>query len=100
MPEPTVCAFVFVALKDSVHRRSMMNLIVELCSYQIVECAHIASKSGEVMLIGALMNRAQLLNEINHQRYRTTYDPAIQQRFVLEFFFILGIIRYVISQMS
>ena len=66
MPEPTVCAIVFVVLKDSVNRRSMLNLIVELCSYQIVDCALIASNSGEVMLFVALMNRAQLLNEINH----------------------------------
>lgn len=77
MPEPTVCAIALVALKHCVHWRSMKYLSVELCSYQIVECAHVARESGEVMLVGSLMNSAQLLNEIHHQWRRSTHDTAV-----------------------
>jgi len=55
MPEPTIRSIVFVALKDSVHWRSMKNMSVESCSYQIVERAHVARKSGEIIRVGLLM---------------------------------------------
>ena len=67
MTKPAIVSLGFIILEHCVYRRSVQDMLVVLCSCQVVECAHVSSVCGPVFTVGLLVNRPQLMNEIRHQ---------------------------------
>ena len=100
MPEPAVGSVVLVCFEDSIDGFAVAQIAVKLSANQVVEGTHIARVSCFIVVVIKLMKFPKLRYERLHHANIATYNAAVQKRFLFVLRFILGIVCYVISEVS
>ena len=100
MPKPTIPALRFIALKNGIDGRAMSQMVLEFCSGQVVESAHIAGIGRLVVAIVLLVDMAKLRQKGLHDLEVPPDDATIEQGGRVEGVFKSGILGYALAQVG